>query len=219
MLKVQHIAKETSAFVVLHYRYMFCSAKTAFFPGWSNYVRQAFHPLLPHWPNGCSLSWKKQYSFHLQNIYVLCCFKIKKIFSSKIASQALSPRTWTWLDTCYVSWMQVVFLCKYMILIPNCVYLIFPLSLCQSGTFVASPAIIDTILFPRDPLLKRNFDTDPYCLYSPNKLAKVRLRGYSRSGCAKVTTSGTMPRWPGSSSHGALPHCKLSFRGSPGPIR
>ena len=178
MLKVQHIAKETSAFVVLHYRYMFCSAKTAFFPGWSNYVRQAFHLLLPHWLNGCNQSWKKQYSFHLQYIYVLCCFKIKKIFSSKIASQALSPRTWTWLDTCDVSWMQVVFLCK--LLIHNCVYLILVVVEVVLTTFVARPAIIDMILFPRDPLLKRNFDTDPYCLYSPNKLAKVR--GCSRSG-------------------------------------
>ena len=153
---------------------------------------------------------------------MLCCYKIKKIFFSKIAPQALSPRTWTWLDTCYVSWMQVVFFASYWILIHNCVYFLLLLyissfPLCQSGTFVARPAIIDMILFPRDPLLKRNFDTDPYCLYSPNKLAKVR--GCSRSGYAKVTTSGTMPRWPGSSSHGALPHCKLSFRGSPGPVR
>ena len=60
-----------------------------------------------------------------------------------------------------------------------CILIISSFPLCQSGTFVARPAIIDMILFPRDPLLKRNFDTDPYCLYSPNKLAKVR--GCSRS--------------------------------------
>ena len=86
MLKVQHIAKETSAFVVLHYRYMFCSAKTAFFPGWSNYVRQAFHLLLPHWLNGCNQSWKKQYSFHLQYIYVLCsaALRSRRFFPQKL---------------------------------------------------------------------------------------------------------------------------------------
>ena len=108
MLKVQHIAKETSAFVVLHYRYMFCSAKTAFFPGWSNYVRQAFHLLLPHWLNGCNQSWKKQYSFHLQYIYVLCSAALRSrrfffSFSIEIVMK-IKKKTATRLDPWEILW-------------------------------------------------------------------------------------------------------------------